>query len=140
MVAKTQTLRGVTGDTPLTGQPLNAKESAERFLGEWFCLGRAEAPISDQYWVHKLQTGRTPVQLKQWDFAMQKLWKDGQYIPDAIEALHPDLARVYAGLRAQGLHTGRVTLPDSGAGDHGSAASEPSHSPPPTPNGHAGYP
>jgi hypothetical protein len=56
------------------------------------------------------------VQLKQWDFAMQKLWKDGQYIPDAIEALHPDLARVYAGLRAQGLHSGRVTLSESG--DH----------------------
>jgi hypothetical protein len=61
-----------------------------------------------------LASGFTPVQLKQWDFAMQKLWKEGHYIPDAIEAMHPDLARVYAGLRAQGLHSGRVTLPDSG--------------------------
>lgn len=99
-------------------------------------LGQAEPPISDQYWVHKLQTGRTPVQLKQWDFAMQKLWKEGHYIPDAIEAMHPDLARVYAGLRAQGLHSGRVTLPDGGGG---SAASVPSRSAPPTTSGSGGY-
>jgi hypothetical protein len=72
------------------------------------------------------------VQLKQWDFAMQKLWKDGQYIPDAIEALHPDLARVYAGLRAQGLHSGRVNLPSDGA------AEPVSPSGPPT-NGQGGY-
>jgi len=114
MVQYTQTLRGVTGDTPLTGEPLDAQEQAERHLGSWFVLGRAEAPISDEYWRHQLKSGRTPVQLKDWDKSMQRQWRSGKHIPDAIEALHPDLARVYAGLRQSGQHTGRVTLPEQG--------------------------
>lgn len=114
MVKYTQTLRGVTGDTPLTGAQLDARETAERYLGEWMVLGQAEDPISTEYWKHKLRSGRTPVQLKEWDKEMQRQWKSGKYVPDAIEALHPDLARVYAGLRAQGQHTGRVTIPTGG--------------------------
>lgn len=138
MVERTQALRAVTGDTPLSGAKLDARRQAERTLGEWFILGQAEPPISDEYWSHKLQSGLTPVQLKEWDRAMQRAWKDGKYIPDAIEALHPDLVAVYRGLRASGQHSGRVSLP---AGAQPAADAPHAAPPPPEPptNGKAAY-